>query len=115
MTLHTIMRSRNEELTEEPTITCATGMPSTSETFLTLSGDDGHAMRGSSLLKSISSYSSYPASVSALHSLHTCSLPWLLRNSSVLWSEGNTVVVTPSSAPMLAIVALSVTESVSTP
>ena len=33
ITLHTIMRSRNEELTEEPTITWATGVPSTSETF----------------------------------------------------------------------------------
>lgn len=43
----TTMRSRYDEFTEEPTATCVTGVPSTSRTGTTLSGEWGLAMSGS--------------------------------------------------------------------
>ncbi len=58
MILATIMRSRKEEFTLLPVMDWWTGVPATSLTGTTLPGEEGQAMRGSRVERSISSCSS---------------------------------------------------------
>ena len=109
------IRSRKEELTEEPTMAWSTLVPATSRTVLTFPGEVGQAMSGSTFERSISSYSSYSAPSSAESSRQASPRPWASRYSRVRSSEGKTEVVAPSSVPMLPIVSRSVAERVFTP
>lgn len=86
-----------------------------SATVFTLSGMCGSATIGTSADRSISTASSYVASGSAASGIKSASRPCAFRKPRVTSSEGNTDVVAPSSAPMLAMVARSGMDSVSTP
>ncbi len=87
----------------------------TDRTVPTLSGLCGFAVRGSSVLRSSSSSSSYTASSSASKGIHISSLPCARRNSLVFSSLGKMDVVAPSSAPILVMVARSGTVREATP
>ncbi len=86
--------------------------------FLTdtmLPGECGAAIIGSIFERSTVNTSSYAASLSALSSIQSFARPCAARNCFVTLSDGNTLVVTPSSAPMFVIVAREGTSSVFTP
>ena len=100
----TMLRSRNEEFTLLPTATCATSVPATSRTGFTLSGLEGHAMRGSNSPRFTSTVSSYSADASGDSRVKSLARPWAVRNAFVSASDGNTEAVAPSSVPMFAIV-----------
>src|SRR5438552_1432209 len=96
----TMLRSRNEEFTLLPTATCATSVPATSRTGFTLSGLEGHAMRGSNSPRSTSTVSSYSADASGDSRVKSLARPWAVRNAFVSASDGNTEPVAPSSVPI---------------
>ncbi len=111
----TACMSSQEELVHDPTMTCSTGSPSTSETGTTRSGEPGRATSGSSASRSSSMRSSYSASGSGPSGRHSASRPSRRKYSRVASSEGNTLVVSVSSAPMLQIVARCGRDSVAAP
>ena len=88
----------------EPTITCSTAVPATSFTGTTRSGEPGSATSGTIADRSSSNWSSYVASSSGTAARQSSPRPRRVRNERVTSSLGNTLVVSPSSAPMLAIV-----------
>ena len=90
-------------------------MPSLRRTGTMLPGEWGAAISGSIRERSISNVSSYDAPRSALSSVQSPARPWAARKRFVTASDGNTLVVTPSSAPMFAMVAREGTSSVETP
>src|SRR5438132_3925394 len=100
----TMLRSRNDEFTLLPTATCATSVPATSRTDFTLSGLEGHAMRGSNSPRFTSTVSSYSADASGDSRVKSLARPWAVRNAFVRGSDGNTEAVAPSSVPIFAIV-----------
>jgi hypothetical protein len=106
-TLATTSRSFNEELAQDPMITWATGLPASSATLFTLSGEEGQAQRGSNLERSTSMISSYWAFSSGKSSTKSCSLPWAISHLRVISSDGKILVVAPISVPKLQMVALS--------
>ena len=111
----TRMRSQKLEFVQLPMQTWSIFIPAISETGTTLSGECGCAAMGWRLERSSSISSSYSASGSASSRTHCPALPRAEKKSRVRSSLGKTVVVAPSSAPMLAIVARSGTERVLTP
>ena len=111
----TIIRSRNDELVHEPTMTWSTFNPASSFTVPILSGECGFAIIGSIEPRSRSITLVYSASASAASSIHSDCRRCAFRNMRVISSLGKTDVVTPSSAPMLVMVARSGTESVLIP
>ena len=111
----TRMRSQKLELVQLPMQTWSTLMPSISLMGTTLSGECGWAASGCSALRSMVISSSYSASSSAVSGAQSARRPRAAKNSKVRRSLGNTVVVAPSSAPMLAMVARIGTDRVSTP
>ena len=110
-----ILRSRREELVQEPIATCCTSIPAISLTGLTFPGLWGRAAIGSTSLKLSSMISSYSASASASREIHCSPRSCASMNAFVSWSLGNTLVVAPVSVPILVIVALSGTLRVLTP
>ena len=96
--------SCQEPFVHEPTITCSTAVPATSSTGTTRSGEPGSATSGTIVDRSSSSCSSYAASSSGTAGRQSSPRPRRVRNDLVTSSLGNTLVVSPSSAPMLAIV-----------
>ena len=80
-----------------------------------LPGECGAAISGSIFERSTSNASSYAAPLSATSSIQSPARPCASRNWRVTPSLGKTLVVTPSSAPMLAMVARLFTSSVFTP
>ena len=96
-------------------MTCPTLVPSSDAMVLMLSGLEGHAASSSSSLRLILTTRSYSASGSAASGIQSASLPCAARNSRVMASDGKMEQVTPSSAPMLVIVARWGTVSVPTP
>ena len=96
--------SCHEPLVHEPTVTCSIGVPATSSTGTTLSGEPGSATSGAMAERSSSIWSSYSASSSAAIGRQSCPRPSRVRNERVTSSLGNTLVVSVSSAPMFAIV-----------
>ena len=101
----TACMSSHEELVQEPTMTCSISSPSTSDTGTTRSGDPGIATSGSRLERSSSIRSSYSASTSGASGRQSASRPRSRKYSRVASSDGNTLVVSVSSAPMLQMVA----------
>src|SRR5262245_11679005 len=97
--------SSHELFVHDPTTTCSIGVPATSATGTTASGEPGIATSGSIVPRSSSICSSYSASASAASGCHSLSRPSSLKYSRVASSDGNTLVVSVSSAPMLQIVA----------
>ena len=95
-------KSRRPGLAEEPMTTWPTGVPATSRTGTTLPGEDGWAISGSICDRSIDSVTSYSVPSSASSSVKSSSRPSPARKRRTSSSAGNTVVVAPSSAPMLA-------------
>ena len=80
-------------------------VPATSLTGTTRSGEPGSATSGTSALRSSSIWSSYVASASARQRPPVVARgPRRARNERVTSSEGKTLVVSASSAPMLAMV-----------
>jgi len=108
-------RSSSELFVQLPIATCVTGIPFSSETAFTASGECGHAARADSSVRLISITLSYTASLSAVCSVQSAARPMLSRNFFVVLSEGNTEHVAPSSAPMLVTVARCGTVRLSTP
>ena len=111
----TRIRSQKLELVQLPMQTWSTLMPAMLEISVTLSGEWGCAASGWRELRSTTISSSYSASGSASSLTHCPARPRAEKNSRVRSSLGKTVVVAPSSAPMLAMVARLGTESVLTP
>ena len=109
-----IPRSLIDELVQDPMAACTIFLPSISRTGTTRSGMWGWAIIGSILERSISIISSYSAPSSAAR-LCQPSRFWSASHSLVTWSLGKMEVVTPSSAPMLVIVARWGTERLATP
>ena len=107
--------SSHELFVQEPTTTCSMGVPATSATGTTRSGEPGSATRGSSAPRSTSISSSYSASGSAAIGCQSPSRPRSRKYSRVTSSDGNTLVVSVSSAPMLQIVARWGSESAAAP
>src|SRR5216117_1498113 len=104
MTSVTDAMSYHEPLVQEPTITCSTWVPATSSTGTTRSGEPGSATSGVSVERSSSISSSYVASSSGASGRQSSPRPRRVRNERVTSSLGKMLVVSPSSAPMLAIV-----------
>ena len=96
--------SCHDPFVQEPTITCSMAVPATSSTGTTLSGDPGSATSGVTAERSSSICASYSASSSACAGRQSSPRPSRVRNERVTSSLGNTLVVSPSSAPMLAMV-----------
>ena len=92
-----------------------TFLPFCDFTVTMLPGECGAAMSGSTFERSSSNMSSYVAPLSATSSVQSFARPCAARNCLVTASLGNTLVVTPSSAPMFVIVARLGTSSVFTP
>ncbi len=90
-------------------------MPCFDLTVTTLPGLCGAAIIGSTLERSTTNSSSYFAPLSATILAKSLARPWAARNRRVTASDGKTLVVTPSSAPMLVMVAREGTSSVATP
>ena len=84
-------------------------------TGTTLPGDDGCAISGSSSDRSIDSVTSYSVPSSATSSVKSSSRLSPARKRRTSSSAGNTVVVAPSSAPMLAMTWRSIADSVASP
>ena len=110
-----IARSSYEELTDEPTQTCATLVPATSRTGTTLSGLRGLAMSGSRPARSITISSSYRAPSSPTSSRKSSGRSCASRKARVRWSAGKIPKVAPSSRIMLQMVARWGTDRVATP
>ena len=89
---------------QEPTATCSITVPATSSTGTTRSGEPGSATSGPIAERSSSIWSSYAASASGAAGRQSSGRPSRVKNERVTSSLGNTLVVSPSSAPMLAIV-----------
>ncbi len=96
--------SCHEPFVHEPTITCSTWVPATSSMGTTRSGEPGSATSGVILERSSSSWSSYSASSSGAAGRQSPGRPSRVRKERVTSSDGKTLVVRPSSAPMLAMV-----------
>jgi hypothetical protein len=96
--------SCHEPFVHEPTATCSIGVPATSSTGTTRSGEPGSATSGVIADRSSSIWSSYSASSSACAGRQSPPRPSRLRNERVTSSLGKTLVVSVSSAPMLAMV-----------
>ena len=96
-------------------MTWSIGVPSTRATGTTRSGEPGSATSGSSAERSSSISSSYSASGSAASGRQSAPRPSRAKYSRVASSDGNTLVVSVSSAPMLQMVARWGSESVATP
>ncbi len=111
----TLSISARLEFVQLPMQTWSTAILVSSETAFMLSGLCGHAASGRRAERSITTLSSYSAFSSATSGEKSCSLPCAFKNARVVSSAGNTEAVAPSSAPMLAIVALSGTERAFTP
>ena len=103
------------ELVQEPMHTWSTFVPFNSPAFFTLSGLWGQATSGSSAERSISMIRSYSASGSLASAVQASSRPSAFRKARVISSEGNMLVVAPSSVPMFVMVARSGTDRVFTP
>ena len=100
---------------QEPMQTWSTGSGPTSAEPRDVAGAVGQADERLEAGKSMSMTLSYCASASGARGCQSASLPWALRNARVTSSDGKTDVVTPVSAPMLAIVARCGTERPATP
>ena len=99
----------------EPIIIWLTLVPFIDFTVTTLPGLWGAAIIGSTFARSTTNVSSYFAPLSATILTKSFARPCAARNCFVTASDGKTLVVTPSSAPMLVIVAREGTSSVATP
>ena len=108
-------RSSYDELTELPMHTCRVGVPATSVTGTTRPGEDGSAIRGASVARSMVSTSSYTAPSSAARATHSSSRRWAASHRRVCSSLGKMPVVAPVSITMLQIVPRSVAVRDETP